>query len=98
MKLIKPEFQIKPEPAALAGAVERLYDDVFGPARFHKASYQFRDGVAPVKELSWIALEGDRPGKERVVGAIKYWPILVGETGHPALLLGPLAIASDRAG
>lgn len=98
MKLIKPEFQIKPEPAALAGAVERLYDDVFGPARFHKASYQFRDGVAPVQELSWIALEGDRPGKERVVGAIKYWPILVGETGHPALLLGPLAIATDRAG
>ncbi|MBL9033767.1 MAG: N-acetyltransferase [Rhodospirillaceae bacterium] len=96
MKLIKPEFQIKPEPAALAGAVERLYDDVFGPARFHKASYQFRDGVAPVKELSWIALEGDRP--ERVVGAIKYWPILVGETGHPALLLGPLAIAADKAG
>ncbi|HWA46623.1 MAG TPA: N-acetyltransferase [Dongiaceae bacterium] len=93
MKLIKPEFQIKPEPAALAGAVERLYDDVFGPARFHKASYQFRDGVAPVKELSWIALEDDR-----LVGVIRYWPILVGETGHPALLLGPLAIAQDKAG
>jgi predicted N-acetyltransferase YhbS len=93
MKLIKPEFQIKPESAAQAGAVERLYDDVFGPARFHKASYQFRDGVAPVKELSWIALEGDR-----LVGVIRYWPILVGETGHPALLLGPLAIAPDKAG
>jgi predicted N-acetyltransferase YhbS len=93
MKLIKPEFQIKPEPAALAGAVERLYDDVFGPARFHKASYQYRDGVRAVAELSWIALEGDR-----LVGAIRYWPILVGETGHPALLLGPLAIAPDKAG
>lgn len=93
MKLIKPEYLIKPEPAVLAGAVERLYDDVFGPARFHKASYLFREGVAPVRELSWIALEGDR-----LVGAIRYWPILVGETGHPALLLGPLAIAQDRAG
>jgi len=93
MKLIKPEYLIKPEPAVLAGAVERLYDDVFGPARFHKASYLFRDGVAPVLELSWIALEGDR-----LVGAIRYWPILVGETGHSALLLGPLAIAQDRAG
>lgn len=93
MKLIKPEYMIKPEPAVLAGAVERLYDDVFGPARFHKASYQFREGVEPVRALSWIALEGDR-----VVGAIRYWPILVGETGHPALLLGPLAIAQDRAG
>ncbi|HXG80864.1 MAG TPA: N-acetyltransferase [Sphingomicrobium sp.] len=93
MKLIKPEYQIKPEPAVLAGAVERLYDDVFGPARFHKASYLFREGVEPVRELSWIALEGDR-----LVGAIRYWPILVGESGHPALLLGPLAIAQDRAG
>jgi predicted N-acetyltransferase YhbS len=93
MKLIKPEYLIKPEPAVLAGAVERLYDDVFGPARFHKASYLFRESVAPVRELSWIALEGDR-----LVGAIRYWPILVGETGHTALLLGPLAIAQDRAG
>jgi predicted N-acetyltransferase YhbS len=93
MKLIKPEYLIKPEPAVLAGAVERLYDVVFGPARFHKASYLFREGVDPVRELSWIALEGDR-----LVGAIRYWPILVGETGHSALLLGPLAIAQDRAG
>ena len=98
MKLIKPEYLIKPEPAVLAGAVERLYDDVFGPARFHKASYLFREGVEPVHELSWIALEGDRPGNDRLVGAIRYWPILVGETGHSALLLGPLAIAQDRAG
>ena len=93
MKLIKPEYLIKPEPAVLAGTVERLYDEVFGPARFHKASYLFREGVNPVRELSWIALEGDR-----LVGAIRYWPILVGESGHPALLLGPLAIAQDRAG
>ena len=98
MKLIKPEYLIKPEPAVLAGTVERLYDEVFGPARFHKASYLFREGVAPVRELSWIALEGDRPGNDRLVGAIRYWPILVGETGHSALLLGPLAIAQDRAG
>ncbi|HET6161399.1 MAG TPA: N-acetyltransferase [Dongiaceae bacterium] len=98
MKLIKPEYLIKPEPAVLAGAVERLYDEVFGPARFHKASYLFREGVDPIRELSWIALEGDRPRDERLVGAIRYWPILVGETGHSALLLGPLAIAQDRAG
>ena len=93
MKLIKPEYMIKPEPAVLAGAVERLYDEVFGPARFHKASYLFREGVDPIRELSWIALEGDR-----LVGAIRYWPILVGQAGHSALLLGPLAIAQDRAG
>jgi predicted N-acetyltransferase YhbS len=75
-----------------------LYDDVFGPARFHKASYLFREGVDPVRELSWIALEGDRPGKDRLVGAIRYWPILVGDTRHKALLLGPLAITQELAG
>lgn len=84
---------IKPETPALGAAVERLYDDVFGPARFHKASYLYREGVEAVPELSWVALEG-----ERLVGAIRYWPILVGEAGHQALLLGPLAIAGDRAG
>ncbi len=35
---------------------------------------------------------------DRVVGAIRYWPILIGEVGHRALLLGPLAIAVERAG
>ena len=47
MKLIKPEYLIKPEPAVLAGTVERLYDEVFGPARFRKASYLFRESVEP---------------------------------------------------
>jgi predicted N-acetyltransferase YhbS len=92
LKLVPPRFSLQPEPAVLADTVERLYDEVFGPARFRKASYLFREGVAPVRELSWIALEGDR-----LVGAIRYWPILIGETGHSALLLGPLAIAQDRA-
>jgi len=71
MKLIKPEFQIKPESAALAGAVERLYVDLFVPARFHKAFYQFRDGVASVNVLIWFSLVGDR--LERVYGAINNW-------------------------
>jgi len=84
---------IKPETPALGAAVERLYDDVFGPARFHKASYLYREGIEAVPELSWVALEEDR-----LVGAIRYWPILVGEAGRQALLLGPLAIATDRAG
>lgn len=84
---------IKPEVSAQGPAVERLYDDVFGPARFHKASYLYREGVDAVPELSWVALDGDR-----LVGAIRYWPILIGDAGHSALLLGPLAIASDLAG
>ena len=88
MKIITPPFRIKPEPTILAPAVERLYAEVFGPARFAKASHQFRAGRPPTPGLSWIAVENDR-----VIGAIRYWPVGIGETDHPALLLGPLAIA-----
>ena len=86
-------FTIKPETAALTGPVERMLDAVFGPARFDKASYRFRDGVAPLPELSHVAMAGDD-----VVGTIRYWPILVGSGNHAALLLGPLGIAPHLAG
>ena len=87
------QFIIKPEDSALTPRVERLLDAVFGAARFDKASYQFRDGVPPLAELSWAALCGDE-----VVGTIRYWPILVGDSGHSALLLGPLGIQPRLAG
>lgn len=93
MKIITPPFRIKPESAILGPAVERLYGDVLGPARFAKASHRFRIGAPPVRDLCWIALEDDR-----VIGAIRYWPIGIGAENHPALLLGPLAIVPERAG
>lgn len=88
-----PKFTIKPEPAALTAEVEQMLDFVFGPTRFDKASYLFRENVAPVAELSYVAMLGDE-----VVGTIRYWPILVGPTNHPALLLGPLGITPRLAG
>ncbi|WP_374652097.1 GNAT family N-acetyltransferase [Dongia sp.] len=88
-----PTFTIKPETAALTGEVEQMLDFVFGPARFDKASYLFREGVDPVAELSHVAMAGGE-----VVGTIRYWPIQVGPTRHPALLLGPLGITPRLAG
>jgi predicted N-acetyltransferase YhbS len=86
-------FDIKPESAALTAAVEQMLDLVFGPARFDKASYLFREGVDPVPELSYVATVGDD-----VVGTIRYWPIHVGAGNHKALLLGPLGITPRLAG
>ena len=88
------QFTIKPESAALAPRVELLLDRVFGAERREKASYLFRQGVAPVAPLSWAAFDHNK----KLVGSIRYWPIQVGETGHPALLLGPLAITPQLAG
>ena len=92
------KYQIKPETAALGPKVEGLLDQVFGMARSDKASYQFRQGVEPVPELSWVALDDAANGDARLVGTIRYWPILVGDDRHSALLLGPLGIATDLAG
>ena len=92
MKLLTPRFLIKPEPVPLSTAVEHLYDEVFGPARFKKASHQFRIGTKPVQHLCWVAVE-----EGRLVGAIRYWPIDIGRAAQPALLLGPLAIIPARA-
>jgi predicted N-acetyltransferase YhbS len=95
MKIISSEFQIRPAPPHSGRAVERLYDLVFGPDRFRKASHGLREGVEPVAALSWIAIEDGK-----VVGAVRYWPISVeeapGKAPREALLLGPLAVAPNR--
>ena len=91
------KYTIKPESAALSLGVEQLLDRVFGAERREKASYLYRENVAPVAPLSWVALDGASE-EPRLVGAIRYWPILIGEAGHSALLLGPLAILPELAG
>ena len=88
------QFSIKPESAALSPRVELLLDRVFGAERREKASYLYRDGIAPVAPLSWVALDANK----KLVGSIRYWPIQVGDSAHPALLLGPLAITPQLAG
>ncbi|MGB1236307.1 MAG: GNAT family N-acetyltransferase [Planktomarina sp.] len=72
--------------------VEALYDLCFAPGREALSSYRLRDGVPPVKGLSLVARDND----EILAGAIRYWPICVGETA--ALLLGPVAVHPTRQG
>lgn len=74
------------QPADLP-AIEALLDAAFGADRRQKISYRYRRGVAPVAELARVARDGNR-----VVGTIRYWPVLIGAAGHPALLLGPVAV------
>jgi predicted N-acetyltransferase YhbS len=68
-----------------APAVERLLDAAYGEARWRKTSQRLRDGRAPVRGLSLVAL--DRDG---LIGTVRLWRVLAG--GCPALLLGPLAV------
>ena len=72
--------------------VEALYDLCFAPGRTALSSYRLRDGVDPVPELCLVGR--DKLGI--VAGAIRYWPVLVGDA--PTLLLGPVAVHPTRQG
>jgi predicted N-acetyltransferase YhbS len=74
--------------------VEVLLDLAFAPGRTALSSYQLREGVSPIAELSTIV----RDEYDSVVGAIRYWPVRIGDSGDPALLLGPIAIHPTRQG
>ena len=64
------------------------------PGRAALSSYQLREGMAPIADLSTII----RDEYNSVVGVIRYWPVLIGDAGDPALLLGPIATHPTRQG
>lgn len=86
-----PNWQLRGETAADAPQVEALNQAVFGPGRFAKSAYRLREGVAPLPELSFVAVED---GVLR--GSVRFWPVRVG--GEESLLLGPLAVDPAQRG
>ena len=74
--------------------VEELFDLTFGPGRNTLGSYRFRDGVSPISELCFVM----RDEFNVLVGAIRFWPILVGIKRSPGLLLGPLGVHPTKQG
>ena len=73
--------------------ISRLMDVSFGPGRFTRAAYRLREGRACVADLSFVARDGP---DGRLAGAIRFWPVLIGD--RAALLLGPLAVRSAVSG
>ncbi|SHK03741.1 Predicted N-acetyltransferase YhbS [Shimia gijangensis] len=72
--------------------VEALYDLCFAPGREALSSYRLRDGVPSVSGLSMVA----RDAENILAGAIRYWPVKVGE--QDVLLLGPVAVHPTHQG
>ena len=79
-------YTISPERPEHAAAIEALLDASFGPDRFAKTVYRLREGVDPVADLSYVAVEDGV-----LKGSLRFWPVLI--AGRvPALMLGPLAV------
>ena len=87
-------YRIQPETPRDTAEVEFLFDLAFAPGRTALSSYRLRDALPPERELSLIA----RDDYDVLAAAIRYWRVRVGEAGHPALLLGPVAVHPTRQG
>lgn len=74
-----------------AAAIEKLLDSSFGPKRHTKTVYRLRKNVAPVADLCFVATDTDEAGNEVLLGTIRYWPVMLGNSVQ-ALMLGPIAI------
>ena len=85
-------YQLRVETPADYWEVEALFDLCFAPGREMLSSYRLRDEVDPVAPLCHVA----RDDAGIFAGAIRYWPILVGDA--KALLLGPIAVHPTRQG
>lgn len=85
-------LRISQETSADTLEIEYLYDLAFAPGRRALSSYRLRDAVPPVAALCLVA----RGEEGAVAGAIRYWPVMIGE--YKALLLGPIAVHPTRQG
>ncbi len=70
-------------------AREKLLDETM-PLRHTKTCEKLREGREPAEDLSFVAKDNGL-----VVGTVRLWHVDAG-AGRPALLLGPLAVASSH--
>ncbi|MCY4303848.1 MAG: N-acetyltransferase [Aestuariivita sp.] len=79
-------YQFFTEQAADYWEIETLFDLCFAPSRKALSSYQLRNGVASLQNLSVVAFGAN----DVLSAAIRFWPVYIETT--PALLLGPIAV------
>jgi predicted N-acetyltransferase YhbS len=80
---------IRTEVKRDVAAREALLDEALGAARFTKTAERLRDGRLPADRLAFVACDG-----RKLVGTVRLWDISAG-LQRPALLLGPLAVATQ---
>lgn len=84
-------WEIRAERPGDAAAIDALVARSFGPGRFAKSAWRLREGVEPEAGLGFVATED-----AALRGSVRFWPVFVGH--ERALLLGPLAVETERRG
>lgn len=71
------------ETAFDAVAVARVVEAAFGPGRYAKTAERLREGSEP--QVGFVMR-----GETGVIGSVRLWPVMIGETA--ATFLGPIAV------
>jgi predicted N-acetyltransferase YhbS len=87
--MIEAMIKIRHETPFDVARRQTLLDAAFGDARFAKTAERLREDRLPERGLSFVVCADGR-----LIGTVRLWNISAGP-GRPALLLGPLAVASD---
>ena len=87
-------FPIVPERPADAAQIETLLDLTFGSERTRKTVYRLRESIPHIKPLAFVVRDAD----DRLLGSIRYWPVMIGAAVSPAIMLGPVAVHPDYQG
>ncbi|WP_255468641.1 GNAT family N-acetyltransferase [Reyranella sp. CPCC 100927] len=93
VELAQKPMRIVRERRSDAAVIEAMVSAAFGPDRMQKTVYKLREGVRPLRDLSFVALDD----KRKLVASLRFWPILINGR-WPAVLLGPLAVAPELRG
>ena len=79
-------YTLRPQQPHDLALIDPLLDRTFGPDRQARTVYRLREGLAPVPELSFAAVDRH----DTLLASLRFWPIRIGPI--PAILLGPLAV------
>lgn len=77
------------------GMIEALLDRAFGEDRKSRTAYKVREGTEWLPALSHAVVDADN----LLVGSIQVWPVALTDPRgrrHPLLMVGPVAVVSER--
>jgi len=78
--------------SALVAQSDVLLDRAFGIGRRTKTSYRLREGELPVEGLSFGHYHSDGQKHPKLRAVISFWHLRIGNQGHNAIMLGPIAV------
>lgn len=85
------KINIRPETSADNKKIDELCATAFGPGRLVRSAYRYRENASHLMNISHVLILDNS-----IIGSVRYWKIII--NSEPAILLGPIVIATEHRG